>query len=388
MKIHTVKAGDTIFKIARQHATSPMKIIENNELENPDRLVVGEKLLVLNPTRTYSVRGADTLDKIADRFDVTYENLLANNPYLSGTDKIYPGQLIAIKYDTAPYGSAYANGYYYKSTTPDRLALALPYLTYITVSAAKREGDKIKMLFSDDGVLKAAKENKKIPLIRVYDEGEDFSEGYLNTLIDVAKSRGYRGITLAAYRAAKESPEALSEFIKNLKARLSENGLLLFYELDGNSDTEIPESCDGYVIMYEKAHLPIIPSFEDGERRVMTSFAERGEARRAYIDIPSFAYMDDEELSQKDAKRLAYSSGQEILYDTGSMINHFNFNRYEGGEKKSVRVAYESPENIKAKLELLSELGFMGISFDIMQIPIEYLMMFHTMFCHPRQYIN
>ena len=388
MQIHTVKAGDSIFKIARQHATSPMKIIENNELENPDRLVVGQKLLILNPTRTYSVRGSDTLDKIADRFDVKYDTLLANNPYLSGTDKIYPGQLLAIKYDTPAYGSAYANGYYYKDTSPERLSLALPYLTYITLSSAKREGDKIRMLFSDEDVIKTAREHKKIPLMRVYDEGTDFSDEYLNTLIDIAKSRGYKGITHAAYRAAKEAPEALSEFAKKLKPRLSERDLLLFTELDGNSDTPVPDLYDGYVIMYEKCAAPDIPTFDGGERRVMTSFAERGEARRAYIDIPSFAYMDDEELSKKDADRLAYSSGQEILYDTGRMINRFSFNRYVGGEKRSVRVAYESAENVKAKLELLSELGFMGISFDIMHLPVEYLMLFHTMFCHTSPYIE
>ena len=84
MNIHTVKPGETIFKIAREHSSSPMKIIENNDLENPDRLSVGQELLILNPTRTYTVRGADTLDKIKDRFKVEKEKLHAYNPYLSG----------------------------------------------------------------------------------------------------------------------------------------------------------------------------------------------------------------------------------------------------------------------------------------------------------------
>ena len=99
MIIHTVQPGDTIFKIARQYSTSPMKIIENNELLNPDKLAVGQKLLILMPTRTYTVRGSDTLYRIAERFGVKYTSLLSANPYLSGTDRIYPGQILTITYN-------------------------------------------------------------------------------------------------------------------------------------------------------------------------------------------------------------------------------------------------------------------------------------------------
>ena len=47
------------------------------------------------------------------------------------------------------------------------------------------------------------------------------------------------------------------------------------------------------------------------------------------------------------------------------------------------RVAFESLENIKAKLDLIYELGLMGISFDIMRVPTEYLMTFHSLFALP-----
>lgn len=386
MHIHTVKAGDTIFKIARQYATSPMKIIENNELENPDRLTVGQKLLILTPTRTYTVRGSDTLQKIADRFGVKYENLLANNPYLSGGDKIYPGQLIAIKYDTPIYGMGAANGYYFKGTTQDRLSLAMPYLTYITVSSGKREGNEIKQLFDDKEVISKSRQNSKIPLMRVYDNETDFSDEYADNLVNRAKEHGYKGVMLASYKAMRESPEEYAEFLMKLKKRLMENNLLLFSEIDGNSENRIPDICDGYTIMYEKSCLDDIPSFDMGERRIMTDFAEKSEASKAYIDIPSFAYMGDEELTKSDAERLAYSAGREILYDEDKGINYFHYNKYRAGKRETVRVAYESLENIKAKLELAGELGFMGISFDIMRVPVEYLMMFETMFQRPTVY--
>ncbi len=387
MHIHTVKAGDTVFKIAREYSTSPIKIIENNELTNPDSLTIGQKLLILNPTRTYTVRGQDTLMRIADRFGVKYNSLLSGNPYLAGGNKLYPGQLLAIKYDAPKYGIAAANGYCYKGTSRDRLSFVMPYLTYLTVASGKREGEGIRLLFDDTDIIDMAKKNGKIPLMRVYDESSDFSENYADSLLLMAKSHGYGGVTLAAYNAMREVPEALSEFLLNLKKRMMECDMLLFAEIDGNSSTALPDVCDGYVIMYEKCCLEDIPTFDLGERIVMENFSAESEPSKAYIDIATYGYMGNEEITKTEADRLARTSGSDISYDAERGICHFTYNKYIGGKKESVRVAYESLENIKAKLTLAGELGFMGISFDIMNIPTEYLMLYETMFSHPSNYL-
>ncbi len=383
MYIHTVKPGETIFKIARKYSVSPMKIIENNELLNPDRLAVGQKLLILTPTRTYTVRGSDTLKRIADRFGVKYEELLSQNPYLCGKDKLYPGQILAIKYDTKLHGVASANGYYYKGTSDERLSLAMPYLSYVTVSLAKRCGGKTDILLDDTEVLTRIRESGRTPLMRIYDCDTDLSEQYLDSLILLAEAHGYKGITIAAYKSLRENKHELEEFLIRLKKRLMEYDLLLFVELDGNSSTDIADICDGYVIMYEKAPLSTIPPFEDGERKVFESFAETNESSKAYIEIPSFAYMGDEVISKDEADRTAYTSGKEILFDEISGMSHYEFNKYKAGKRECVKVRYESLENIKAKLELAAELGFMGICFDIDHIPTEYLMMFEAMFTRP-----
>lgn len=383
MHIHTVKSGDTVFKIAREYATSPMKIIENNELSNPDRLIPGQKLLILTPTRTYTVRGSDTLKRIADRFGVKYNSLLAKNPFLAGTDKIYPGQLLSVKYDAPRYGMACANGYYYKGTPQDRLSIVMPYLTYITVAAGKRNGDGVKLLFDDSEIIDAAKENGKTALLRVYDEGTDFQDSYIDNLILLAKTHGYGGVTLASYTAMREKPEEFADFLMKLKKEFMNHDLLLFAEVDANREMKFPDILDGYILMYEKCCFDDIPSFNDGERKMAEDFAKIGEVSKAYIDIPTYGYMKDEEITVPDAEKLAHTSGQEIKYDGEKMISYFNYNKYRGGKKESVRVAYDALENIKAKLSLVGEFGFMGISFNIMHIPTPYLMLFETMFNRP-----
>lgn len=386
MQIHTVKKGDTVFKIARQHSISPMKIIENNELENPDRLTVGQKLLILNPTRTYTVRGSDNLRKIAERFDVDYDKLLANNPYLYGKEKLYPGQLLAIKYDAPKYGIAFANGYCYSDTTEDRLSLIMPYVIYLTVGAGKREGNKIKILFDDRSIINEAKKNGKKVLLRVYDDTEDFSEEYLDNILKSLKEKNYDGIMIASYKAQKNSAKKYADFLLALRKLLMENDLLLFSEIDGNELSDVRDLCDGYTITYEKSGMSDIPDFESGEASMMRTFAENSESGKAYIDIPTTAYMGNEEILVSDVANLAYLAGQEILYDDEKKISYFNFNRYRAGQREPVRVAHESLENLKAKLDLIGELGYMGISFDIMKIPVEYLMMFEACFSHPKIY--
>ena len=75
MQIYTVKSGDSIYSIAREFGTTPARIIADNELTDPGRLAVGQSLVILEPTRTYTVRGGDTLMGIADLFDVSIMQL-------------------------------------------------------------------------------------------------------------------------------------------------------------------------------------------------------------------------------------------------------------------------------------------------------------------------
>ena len=390
MIIHTVQPGDTIFKIARQYSTSPMKIIENNELLNPDKLAVGQKLLILMPTRTYTVRGSDTLYRIAERFGVKYTSLLSANPYLSGTDRIYPGQILTIKHDTPCYGMACANGYYYNNTSKERLMLAMPYLTHLTVTVGKRIGNAIQIFTDSDDVVSEAKKMGKIALMRVYDNSGDteINGEYASFLIKLAKEKNFDGITLASYKAIEENPNEYAKSLVEFKKLLLDSELMLYLEIDANKQIKIPDIADGYVIMYEKCSLEKIPTFDDGERKVFLDFAEEREPNKAYIDLTPFAYIGGEEASIKEAVAQAYSCGLEILEDSEKGICHFSYNRYKAGKKEIMQVVFESLENVKSKLEAVGEYGFMGISFDIMNVPIEYLMMFETMFSRPTAYMQ
>lgn len=94
--IYTVERGDTLFLIARRFRTTVDLIVAANQLSDPERLLVGEKLLipVPGPIRV-RVQPGDSLWAISQRFDVSIEVLAAANniepPYT-----IFPNQVLVV----------------------------------------------------------------------------------------------------------------------------------------------------------------------------------------------------------------------------------------------------------------------------------------------------
>lgn len=103
---HRVETGDTLTAIAKKYRVTPKAIAEANSLDGAEALQLGDKLLI--PANSpvddhrgklvrYRVRRWDTLDTIADQFDITTEDLRRWNG-LKGTRvsrgvvlKVYPG---------------------------------------------------------------------------------------------------------------------------------------------------------------------------------------------------------------------------------------------------------------------------------------------------------
>lgn len=90
--IYTVKAGDTLWNIAKRYNTTVEKLMDLNNLSN-DLIMIGQKLIVPNDN-IYEVKAGDTLWNIAKRHNTTVENLMRLNNLTS--DLITIGQIIKI----------------------------------------------------------------------------------------------------------------------------------------------------------------------------------------------------------------------------------------------------------------------------------------------------
>ena len=319
MKIHTARSGESIFTIARKYAIPPTKIIEHNELSEPDRLIPGQKLLILTPTRTHTTRGSDTVESIAKRYNVSKDSLFAANPGLLGEEKCATGKVLSIKYDTPRYGLGIGNGFFYEGCTIERLTTLLPYMSYLTVSLGRWERGALKLKFKAENIVSLAHSMNKTPLLRVFapECAEDFlisSEKFISAIPKAAKELGFGGISLAAFSLVEKN--ASVDFLINLKKELLEYDMLLALELDLNKSSEVyhdlSEIADIVTLSYEKCFMKNIPSFRESELRTFSEYAERSAPERGFIDLPAFAYSENEEISKRDAELIARRAGEEI----------------------------------------------------------------------------
>lgn len=146
---YTVHSGDTLSKIANQFSTTVNTLAHLNDIQNANRIYVGQRLLVRQPAasqpshaqqpatstttttkptpqqpqntakpttnnnhnnvaKTYTVKSGDTLSKIANQFGTNYVQLAQINK-ISNPNRIYVGQVLQLQAQTASTTQPAAN---------------------------------------------------------------------------------------------------------------------------------------------------------------------------------------------------------------------------------------------------------------------------------------
>lgn len=95
-----VRAGDTLWAIAREYGTTVEAIARENRIADPNRIFAGERLRITLPARDsgeeiYTVRRGDTPISIAGKFGVTLSALEDRNGLERG-ETIYAGDKLSI----------------------------------------------------------------------------------------------------------------------------------------------------------------------------------------------------------------------------------------------------------------------------------------------------
>ena len=378
MRIHRVRDGECLSDVAACYGVDGRFIEICNEIHNGERLSCGEELLILTPTRTYKARYGDSLARVSLRFGVPAGELHRMNPHISG-DELREGEIVAVRRDERPYGIGAANGIYYKGCSMEKLRRAMHFCTYITVGSGIYDGERCYESFDGGEIVRLALDNGKLPLVRVYDksdgsfcEDKDKRKKYIDGLIYLAMGGGYRGILLARrdFRAGYE------EFLVELRGRMIGLDLILISEISAESPMGISDFSDGAVLSCDKCFSEECAdvSFEDFEGRMLTDFANKGEATKTFLEMPTFAVSKNGEfLDTADALHLARGRGAVTEKSEIAEICSFADKRYGS-------LRYNSLNGIKRRLDLGAELGYMGISFDIGRCPLPYLLTYDALF--------
>ncbi len=405
MTVYTVESGDSVYSIARKFGVPASRIVTDNELSNPSRLIVGQSIVILYPTETYTVRGGDTLDAVSRRTRVSLNELWRNNPTLGGKSTVYPGQTLNIRYEAPSLGDVYTNGYVYTYVNRDVLRKTLPYLTYLSVFSHgfKEDGSLLPPEGGDEEIISIAKEYGTIPLLTLTSitENGTFSSELVESLLsspvltssvaaslaETAVENGYGGVDLDFEYIPSQYADGYVALINELQNLLPE-GYVIFTSLapktsaaqsgllyEGHDYGKIGAASDYVLLMtYEWGYTygpPLAVAPKPQVRQVIEYALSEIPSSKIFMGIPNYGYdwtlpyvrgeSKAQSLSNVEALRLAGEKNAEIMFSETAQTPYFNyFERNSRGGASEHVVWFDDARSMDSKLRLISEYGLYG----------------------------
>lgn len=401
MIIHRVSPGETIASLSRIYGIPEKMLMTDNGISANQALIPGQELVVLIPDVTYTVKQGDSLYSIAQNYNTTVKQLLADNPGLEGNPMLYPGQTIIISYSGAKSRDIIVNGYAYPFIDEQVLRTILPYLTYLTVFTYgfKETGELIPA--DDERIISIAQSYGVEALLLISTLGEDgrfnnqlssrlfndanAQEILINNLLNVLNEKGYSGVEVDFEFVPREDANRYVIFLTKLSAALKNNGYKLFVALAPKTSADQPgllyEGHDygaigavaDYVILmtYEWGYkfgppgaVAPVRSVENVVRYAITEISPD----KILLGIPNYGYdwplpfaagqTEAEGISIETAVDRAREVGSEIEYDEQSQAPYYY---YTANGTEHV-VWFENAQSIAEKLELVNKYNLAGIS--------------------------
>ncbi len=401
MDIHVVQPGDTMYRLAQQYGVPMERLLQDNQLENPSQLVVGQTIVVQYPELTHTVRAGDSLYSIAQMHNTTAAQLLRNNPALQGRDLIYPGQTIVVKFASKPRGSLTANAYAYPSIGRDLLRATLPYLSQLTPFTYRfDEGELIPL--RDEALVSAALQSRVAPIFHLsnLDENERFSPELAHELLEdeedqreliesilrTVDRKGYQGVDVDFEYVRAEDARRYAAFLARLRQGLIPRGLPLIAALAPKTSADQPgrlyEGID-YRLIAQSVDFALLMTYEWGNqasppmavsplpqvRQVVEYALTEFRPSQLYLGVPNYGYdwtlpyrsgSRAKSLSNVEAVRLAWNRHAAIRYDEQAQSPWF---RYVDGRGTEHEVWFEDARSIKAKLNLAFDYSLYGVGY-------------------------
>ena len=256
MQIHIVKAGDTMASIANQYGVSAERIIIENELPNPDNLLVGQSIGIRTPNTVYTVAAGDTVFGIAQRYGVEPNLIYQNNPQVAGRQGLVPGEVIVITYaNEEKIDTVVTNGYAYPFIDRAVLRKTLPFLTYLSLFTYGFTPTGELVPIEDTELIAIAKEFGVAPIMVLapMDAQGNFSSesahamftnaeaqtNLINNLVTALQAKGYAGIDIDFEFILPEDRQLFINFVSAVNTALNNIGLITLVALAPKTSGEM-----------------------------------------------------------------------------------------------------------------------------------------------------
>ena len=403
MQIYVVKPGDTLYSIGRTLSLAPGFLARYNGLQEPYRLAVGQGLLTLYPEKAVTVRAGDTLSSIAASAGTDVLSLFRMNPNLSGSDRIYPGQVLVTQLEQNRTRSAFVAGYAYPYVQESVLCGILPFTGVLMpfTYGFTPEGALVPM--DDERLLALAEDYGVRPFLHLstLTAAGTFSaaqaavvlrsEPLQRTLAEAAlqkmQEKGYQGLDVDFEYLGQELAEAYAQFLTLLHERLAPYGLPLIAALapktsadqpgtlyEGHDYAAVASACDAVLLMtYEWGYTygpPMAVAPIGAVRRVVEFALTQMEPGKILLGFPNYAYdwtlpftagaTRAQSIGNEAAPLLAAQYSAEIQFDEQAQTPYFTY-QDEAGQPHEVW--FEDARSALAKFGLLTEFGLLGLGY-------------------------
>lgn len=404
MQIHVIQRGQSLYTIAQMYGTNVNSIVEANQVPNPNNLVVGQTLVVPIVGSFYWVKAGDSLFSIARRFRISPQELARVNG-ISANQQLQTGFRLYIPQQRKR--NAEFNGYVEPRGTSVAPALeaaakeAGPYLTYLAPFSfqALRDGTLKEPLLNNFPSI--ARSNRNVLMMVITNqENDQFSaelgniilnnieiqDKFLNNIVSTAKKYGFRDIHFDFEHLRPVDREAYTRFLRKAKARFKQEGWFLSTALAPK--TSATQKGEWYEAHDYKAHGEIVDfvvimtyewGYSGGPAMAVSPIGPvRQVLEYAISEIPSNKILMGQNLygydwtlpfvkgtvakavSPQQAIQLAARYNVPIQYDNEAQAPFFHYTDTEG---KRHEVWFEDARSIQAKFDLIKELRLRGMSY-------------------------
>ncbi len=402
MEIHVVKPGDTLYSVAVRYGVPMSQLLNDNQLPDPSRLVVGQTLVIQYPLLTYTVRPGDTLFSIAAAHRTTVRQLLRNNPVLGGESRITPGQILTISFRQERQGTLSVNGYVQPDVDRSLLYRTLPYLSDLTPFTYGFTPQGALLPLDDAFLVDAALQAGVRPLLHLSTLTQDgtfsnelshiaLTEQTVQTrliaeLMRTVEQRGYRGVDVDFEFVYGEDAQAYAQFIARLRTNLSPWNIPVIVALapkvfaqqqgalyEGHDYAALGSAADYVLLMtYEWGYTygpPMAVAPIRNVRQVVDYALTEISPEKIYLGIPNYGYdwtlpfrqgSRARSISNPEAVSIAADHYAAIRFDEAAKSPWF---RYVDNSGQEHEVWFEDARSIRAKLELAQEYGLRGVSY-------------------------
>ncbi len=402
MIIYTVRQGDSIYSIGRRFGVSPQRIADDNMLQNPEQLVVGQTIVIVTDAIRHTVAPGETLFTLARRYGTTVGRILEANPDITNPAAIYPGQSIIIPVPNQKLGNIDVNGYAFPTITSNTLQNTLPHLTFISPFSYQVRADGSLVPLNDTAIIQAARAQNVAPLMVITNilEGGSFdsdlastilnSEQVVNTLLDNVvqniQQKNYTGLDIDFEYIYPSDREAYNRFVQRAADRLHPLGYTVTTALAPKTRADQPgllyEAHD-YAFHGATVDHVILMTYEWGYtysppravapvnlvEEVLQYAVTEIPSEKILMGIPNYGYnwtlpfvqgSAAQTISHTAAVNLALREGAEIQFDEEAQSPFFSY--YDDQGRQHV-VWFEDARSIEAKLALVDKYNLGGVSY-------------------------